>query len=67
MKGKNKKNFPKIAIISQTYVVSQIEFVSFQNLTGESERHRYVFFPPWSKKTVSGNFDYLSGVFLMRC
>ena len=37
------KPFPKIAIISQKYVVSQIEFVSGQNLMGENERHRYVF------------------------
>ena len=48
------KPFPKIAIISQKYVVSQIEFVSGQNLTGESERHRYVFFTPWSKKRCRG-------------
>ena len=40
------KPFPKIAIISQKYVVSQIEFVSGQNLTRESERHRYVYFTP---------------------
>ena len=38
------KPFPKIAIIFQKYVVSQIEFVSGQNLTGESEPHRFVFF-----------------------
>ena len=36
----------KIVIISQKYVVSQIEFVSGQNFTGESERQRYVFFTP---------------------
>ena len=33
------KPFAKIAIISQRYVVSQIEFVSGQNLTRESKRH----------------------------
>ena len=43
------KPFAKIAIISQKYVVSQIEFISGQNLTGESERHPCVFFTPWSK------------------
>ena len=48
------KPFPKIAIISQKYVVSQIEFVSGQNLTGESERHLYVFFTPLSKKPCRG-------------
>ena len=46
------KPFPKIAIISQKYVVSQIKFVSGQNLTGESERYCYVFFTPWSKNYV---------------
>ena len=40
------KPFPKIAIISQEYEVSQVEVVSGQNLTGESEGHRYVFFTP---------------------
>ena len=40
------KPFPKIAIISQKYVVSQIEFISGQNLMGESDRHLYVFFTP---------------------
>ena len=31
------KPFPKIAIISQKNIVSQIEFISGQNLTGESK------------------------------
>ena len=48
------KPFPKIAITCQKHVVSQIEFVSGQNLTGESERHRFVFFTPWSKKRCQG-------------
>ena len=39
-----------MVIISQKYVVSQIEFVSSQNLTGESKRRLYIFFTPWSKK-----------------
>ena len=40
------KPFPKIAIVSQKYIVSQIEFVASQNLMGESEGHCYVFFTP---------------------
>ena len=35
------KTFPKIALIFQKYIVSQVEFVSGQNLTGN-----YVFFTP---------------------
>ena len=35
------KTFPKTALIFQEYIVSQIEFVSGQNLSGN-----YVFFTP---------------------
>ena len=48
------KPFPKIAIIFQKYVVSQIDFISGQNLMGESEQHRYVFFKPRTKKPCRG-------------
>ena len=56
------KPLTNIAIISQKYVVSQIEFVSGQKLTGESKRHRYIF-SHLDLKARSGDFYNLSGLF----
>ena len=38
--------------------------VGFGRGTGDSDEHRYAFFVPFSKKTVSGIIDYLSSLFL---